>query len=174
LLTFPEWAALWGAIESKALNLDGRRAYRFRLGVTTEQLTEILWRGADWPSGWGMYVLYDRDQDEPVKQNSIRIRLASMGSEVLGGFIQIAGFEFLIGFETPPSQAVLSAGRFVIYPSWLPSSLLKTCRICIAGIKTRNYSRCQSSTAERRFHCAAERTCCQTSESNLSRFIEHH
>jgi hypothetical protein len=92
---------LWGAIESKALTLDGRRAYRFRLGVTSQQLAEILWRGADWPPAWGMYVLYDLDQDEPVKQNSVRISLASMGSEVLGGFIQIAGFELLIAFETP-------------------------------------------------------------------------
>lgn len=95
---------IWGAIEANAMELDGSPAYRFRLGVTTQMLAEILWRGAEWPKHWGMYVLPDDsfDPDQPVKQNSVRLRLASMGSEVLGGFIQIAGFEFLISFEMPP------------------------------------------------------------------------
>ena len=94
---------LWGAIEAKAMEVAGSPAYRFRLGVTTETLAEILWRGAEWPAHWGMYVLTgDQNPDRPVKQNSVRLRLASMGSEVLGGFIQIAGVEFLISFELPP------------------------------------------------------------------------
>jgi hypothetical protein len=29
-----------------------------------------------------------------------------MGSEILGGYVQIAGFEFLISFETPPVQRI--------------------------------------------------------------------
>jgi hypothetical protein len=83
---------LWGAIEAKAMEVAGSPAYRFRLGVTTETLAEILWRGSEWPAHWGMYVLTgDKNADRPVKQNSVRLRLASMGSEVLGGFIQIAG-----------------------------------------------------------------------------------
>ncbi len=94
--------ALWGAIESKALNVDGRTAYRFRLGVTTEQLAEILWRGADWPPHWGMYVVQDRDHDQPITQRAVRIRLVSDGTAILGGYIQIAGFEYLIAFERPP------------------------------------------------------------------------
>ena len=53
-----------------------------------------------------MYVLLDRDHDHPVKQNSVRLRLASMGSEVLGGYIQIAGIEFLICFELPPVRRI--------------------------------------------------------------------
>lgn len=98
--------AIWGAIEAKALTVDGRRAYRFRLGVTAKQLAEILWRGAAWPPSWGMYVLLDRDHDQWVKENSVRLRLASVGSEILGGYIQIAGFEFLIAFETPPVDRI--------------------------------------------------------------------
>jgi hypothetical protein len=94
--------ALWGAIESKALNVDGRTAYRFRLGVTTEQLPEILWRGADWPTHWGIYVLRHHDHDQPVTPRAVRLRLASMGSEILGGYIQIAGFEYPLAFERPP------------------------------------------------------------------------
>lgn len=93
---------LWGAIKAKALTVNGDTAYRFRLGVSDETLAEILWRGADWPKHWGLYVLLDQNSDIPVKQNSVRLRLASMGSEVLGGFVQIAGFEFLISFELPP------------------------------------------------------------------------
>jgi hypothetical protein len=94
---------LWGAIEGGAMEVAGSPAYRFRLGVSTETLTEILWRGADWAAHWGMYMLTNnQDYHHPVKQNSIRLRLASMGSEVLGGFIQIAGVEFLISFEMPP------------------------------------------------------------------------
>lgn len=38
-----------------------------------------------------------------MKQNSVRLRLASHSSEVLGGYIQIAGIEFLISFEMPPA-----------------------------------------------------------------------
>ena len=80
---------LWGAIEAKALTVNGHVAYGFRLGgVTAETLAEILWRGADWPKHWGLYVLLDQNNDIPVKQNSVRLRLASMGSEVLGGFIR--------------------------------------------------------------------------------------
>lgn len=93
---------LWGAIESGSLNVDGRTAYRFRLGVTTEQLAETLWRGADWPPHWGMYVLRDHDHDHPVIPRAVRLRLESVGSEVLGGYIQIAGFEYLVAFERPP------------------------------------------------------------------------
>lgn len=91
-----------GAIESKALSVEGRIAYRFRLGVTTRQLAEILWRGADWPAHWGMYIMRHRDHDQPVTPRAVQLRLASMGSEILGGFIQIAGWEYLIAFERPP------------------------------------------------------------------------
>ncbi len=88
------------------MQLEGSPAYRFRLGVTTQQLAEILWRGADWPPAWGMYVLVDRDHDHPITQNSIRIRPANIESEILGGYVQIAGFEFLISFETPPVRRI--------------------------------------------------------------------
>lgn len=97
---------LWGAIEAGAMDIDGKLAYRFRLGVTTEQLAEILWRGADWPKAWGMYVLLERDNDQPSVQKAVRLRLANMGSEILGGYVQIAGFEFLISFETPPVRRI--------------------------------------------------------------------
>ena len=88
------------------MELDGSPAYRFRLGVTRQQLAEILWRGAPWPPAWGTYVLLDRDHDHPLKQNSIRIRPANIESEILGGYVQIAGFEFLISFETPPVRRI--------------------------------------------------------------------
>jgi hypothetical protein len=43
---------IWGAIESVTMEIHGSPAYRFRLGVTTEQLAEIFWRGAaDLPPG---------------------------------------------------------------------------------------------------------------------------
>ncbi|QNJ90581.1 hypothetical protein HZU40_20205 [Mycolicibacterium fluoranthenivorans] len=93
---------IWGAIESGMMEIHGLPAYRFRLGVTTEQLAEILWRGADWPPTWGMYMLLDRDNDQPIVTKSARLRLANMSSEILGGYVQIAGIEFLISFETPP------------------------------------------------------------------------
>lgn len=97
---------LWGAIEAGAMELDGSPAYRFRLGVTTQQLAEILWRGAEWPPNWGMYVLLDRDHDQPIKQNSLRLRPANIQSEILGGYIQIAGFELLLSFEMPPVRRI--------------------------------------------------------------------
>ncbi|SKG00830.1 Uncharacterised protein [Mycobacteroides abscessus subsp. massiliense] len=97
---------LWGAIEAGAIEVGGQPAYRFRLGVTREQLAEILWRGAEWPPGWGLYVLLDHDVDEPAIPKAIRLRPASMGSEILGGYVQIAGFEFLISFETPPVRRI--------------------------------------------------------------------
>lgn len=95
--------ALWGAIESKAFAVEGRTAYRFRLGVSSEQLAEILWRGAEWPPHWGMYVMRHHDHDRPVTPRAVQLRLASVGSEILGGFIQIAGFEYLMAFERPPT-----------------------------------------------------------------------
>ncbi len=70
---------IWGAIEAKAMEVEGSPAYRFRLGVTTQKLAEILWRGADWPPHWGMYVLNNQNPDHPVKQNSVRLRLVNMG-----------------------------------------------------------------------------------------------
>ncbi|WP_170914945.1 MULTISPECIES: hypothetical protein [unclassified Mycobacterium] len=97
---------LWGAIEAGAIEVDGQPAYRFRLGVTRQQLAEILWRGAEWPPAWGLYVLLDHDVDEPAIPKAIRLRPASMGSEILGGYVQIAGFEFLISFETPPVRRI--------------------------------------------------------------------
>lgn len=97
---------IWGAIEAGAMEVDGHAAYRFRLGVTTEQLAEILWRGQPWPASWGLYVLLDHDPDQPAIPRAIRLRPASMGSEILGGYIQIAGFEFLLSFETPPVRRI--------------------------------------------------------------------
>ncbi|BBX38909.1 hypothetical protein X011_25570 [Mycobacterium tuberculosis variant microti OV254] len=101
---------LWGAIESKALTVDGRTAYRFRLGVPAEQLAEILWRGADWPGHWGMYVIQDPDHDQPVTPKAVRIRLESDGPEILGGYIQMAQFEYLIAFERPPVRNFFRPG----------------------------------------------------------------
>jgi hypothetical protein len=68
-----------------------------------------------------MHVLLDRDRDHPITQNSIRIRPANIESEILGGYVQIAGFEFLISFETPPSGG--SSDRAVLRASgrWPPS-----------------------------------------------------
>jgi len=97
---------IWGAIEAGAIDVDGKAAYRFRLGVTSQQLAEILWRGAQWPKAWGLYVLLDHDPDHSSIPKSVRIRPARMGSEILGGFVQIAGFEFLISFETPPVRRI--------------------------------------------------------------------
>jgi hypothetical protein len=53
-----------------------------------------------------MYVLLHRDHDVPVIPNSVRVRLASMGSEILGGLFEIGGFEFLISFEWPPVRRI--------------------------------------------------------------------
>ena len=97
---------IWGAIEAGAIEVDGQAAYRFRLGVTSQQLAEILWRGAEWPTTWGLYVLLDHDRDHPSIPKAIRLRPASIGSEILGGYLQIAGFEFLISFETPPVRRI--------------------------------------------------------------------
>jgi hypothetical protein len=117
--------ALWGAIESNALNIDGRTAYRFRLGATTRQLAEILWRGADWPPNWGMYIQQDRDHDQPVIQRAVRRRLASMGGEVLGGYIQIAGWEYLIAFERPPVNTFYRPGGIAFRRVGFPSHSCK-------------------------------------------------
>lgn len=92
----------WGAIEAGAIEVDGQAAYRFRLGVTTRQLAEILWRGAPWPKTWGLYVLLDKDTDRPAVPKAIRLRPENAGSEILGGYVQITGFEYLLSFETPP------------------------------------------------------------------------
>lgn len=97
---------LWGAIEAGAISIDGQPAYRFRLGVTTQQLAEILWRGAEWPRTWGLYVVRERDHDEPAIPKAIRLRPVNWDSEILGGYIQIAGFEFLLSFETPPVSQI--------------------------------------------------------------------
>jgi hypothetical protein len=97
---------VWGAIEAKAMEVGGSPAYRFRLGVTTSQLTEILWYGADWPTNWGMYVLHNQHPELPATQNSVRLRPAAVQSEVLGVYLQIAGFEFLISFEPPPLNRI--------------------------------------------------------------------
>lgn len=118
--------ALWGAIESKALNVDGRTADRFRLGVTTEELAEILWRGADWPPNWGMYVVMNHDHDEPVVPRAARLRLVSVGSEVLGGYIQIAGFEYLLAFERPPVDCCFRPAGMVFQRVGFPIRCCKT------------------------------------------------
>ncbi|MBN7542163.1 hypothetical protein I3U58_00005, partial [Mycobacteroides abscessus subsp. abscessus] len=97
---------LWGAIEAGALTVNGHVAYRFRLGVTTATLTEILWRGAQWPKDWGMYVMLDRDTDYWIKGNAVRVRPANVESEILGGYIQIGGFEYNISFESPPVRRI--------------------------------------------------------------------
>lgn len=97
---------LWGAIEAGALTVNGHVAYRFRLGVTAATLTEILWRGAQWPKHWGMYVMLDRDADYWIKGNSVRVRPANVESEILGGYIQIGGFEYNISFESPPVRRI--------------------------------------------------------------------
>jgi hypothetical protein len=116
---------LWGAIEAGALALDGSPAYRFRLGVTTEQLAEILWRGADWPSHWGMYVLRPLDPDEPVIPRAARLRLAHDGSEVLGGFVQVCQWEYLIAFERPPVDHFFRPAGFAFRRVGFPTHCCK-------------------------------------------------
>ena len=97
---------VWGAIEAGAMQVDGRTAYRFRLGVPSKEPTEVLWRGAEWPKAWGLYVPLDRDHDRPAIPKSIRLRMVNDGSEILGAHVQIVGFEFLISFEVPPVRRI--------------------------------------------------------------------
>lgn len=115
----------WGAVEARALEVDGRTAYRFRLGVTNEQLAEILWRGAPWPKAWGLYVLLDRDHDRPSIPKAIRLRPASVGSEILGGYVQIASSEFLISFEAPPVRQIYRPCGITFSRAGFPKSSYK-------------------------------------------------
>ena len=96
---------LWGAVEAGALRVNGHVAYRFRLGVTNALLAEILWRGAELPKHWGLYVLLDHDSDIPIKGNSGE-SVSRLESEILGGYILIEGFEFRISFELPPVRRI--------------------------------------------------------------------
>jgi hypothetical protein len=49
-----------------------------------------------------MYILRHHDNDVPATPRAVQLRLESDGPEVLGGYVQIAGLEYLIAFERPP------------------------------------------------------------------------
>ncbi len=96
---------LFGAVATESIRLADGAAYRFRLGVTTAQLTDILWRGQEWPSRWGLYVP-TTPVTGPTRMLSTHIRFVSVGPEILGGGVMIAGLEYLIAFEPPNLPAI--------------------------------------------------------------------
>jgi len=114
---FERWMlkVLWGAIEAGTIRIHGEKAYRFRLGVTREQLAEILWRGAPWPRSWGLYALIEpHDPMRSNKFNSVTLRWALAGSEILAGFMRFGHIELCISFETPPVPAIFRPGGLVL------------------------------------------------------------
>jgi hypothetical protein len=112
---------MWGALAAKTISIDGAPAYRFRLGVATDQLAEILWRGGEWPRRWGLYVPTDTPNG-PTYMKSTAIRLVNHGSEILGGATTFAGFEFFLAFDPPDGPSVYRPGAMTFqrrgYRNW--------------------------------------------------------
>jgi hypothetical protein len=48
-----------------------------------------------------------------------------MGSEILGGYVQIAGFEFLVSFETPPVRRIYRPCGITFTRAGFPTSSYK-------------------------------------------------
>lgn len=114
---------IWGAIEARTVRVNGRIAERFRLGVTKEQLTEILWRGSPWPAHWGMHLFnHQGDHHEPVRLNSTRLRLVTAGDEILGGAVRLSGFEFCLAFEHPDAAGVYQPAALTLQRTGFPRS----------------------------------------------------
>lgn len=114
---------LWGAAETGTVRLGESVAYRFRLGVTTTQLAEILWRGAPWPKHWGLYVpAPSTPLERATKMGSTEIRFVFAGPEILGGGMVFAGIDFLLAFERPDVPTVYRPGALTFqrrdYRNW--------------------------------------------------------
>lgn len=106
---------IWGVLEARAIQISCDIAERFRLGVTKETLSEILWRGAPWPRHWGMYMFnHQGHPHEPVKLNSTRIRMVDVNGEILGGAVRLSGFEFCMAFEQPNVPGVFQPGALTL------------------------------------------------------------
>ncbi|MGW5380697.1 hypothetical protein ACWESM_35160 [Nocardia sp. NPDC003999] len=117
---------LWGAVATESVRVSGGAAYRFRLGVTSAQLAEILWRGHEWPQHWGFYVP-TAAVDGSTRMLSTQVRFVSAGPEILGGGVTIAGLEYLIAFERPAAQVVFRPGALTYqrrgYKNWKMAAL---------------------------------------------------
>lgn len=114
---------LWGAVETGTVRLGESAAYRFRLGVTTTQLAEILWRGAPWPRHWGLYVpMPNTPLERATLMGSTGITFAFDGPEILGGSMVFAGIDFLLAFERPDVPTMFQPGALTFqrhgYRNW--------------------------------------------------------
>lgn len=108
---------LWGALEAETFLVDGQVPYRFRLGVSKSTLAEILWRGAPWPRGWGLYVLTG-GAEGPFVMNSVVLRAVNIGPEIVGGAIKIGGIDFCIAFEPVDVDAVYRPSGMNFQRAW--------------------------------------------------------
>ena len=97
---------IWGAIEAGAIEVDGQTAYRFRLGVTSQQLAEILWRGADGPRRGGCTFCSTTTATAHLYRRLYAFARPAWAVRSSAATFQIAGFEFLISFETPPVRRI--------------------------------------------------------------------
>ncbi len=104
---------LWGALVSGLATVDGRIANRFRLGVDSAQLAEILWRGAAWPITWAFYM-FPRSFEGPVRMNSAGLRFINVGPEIVGGTVKLSGFDFCLAFERPHVPFIRQPGAIIL------------------------------------------------------------
>ena len=142
---------IWGAIEAGAIEVDGQTAYRFRLGVTSQQLAEILWRGAGWPPTWGL-TFCSTTTATTHRTEGHTPSPGQHGSEILGGYIQIAGFEFLISFETPPVRRIYRPCGITFTRVGFPTNSYKMVAFAWPEIDTRSsmsYRRCRHTRTTR-------------------------
>lgn len=88
----------WGALASKSLGSNGAPVPALRSDIDLRNFTDILWRGAEWPDGWGLYMRRHR-VDPHGSPNSIAVQSHSGPDGTLwGGSVVIGALQLCLAF----------------------------------------------------------------------------
>lgn len=107
----------WGALEAKSLGRDGDAISDLKTGLDKARLADILWRGSNWPNGWGMYM-QAHEIDPHGTPNSVAIEAhTGPGGKLWGGSVTLGALQLRLGLgvaSEPPENFIYRPGGIVI------------------------------------------------------------
>lgn len=104
----------WGGLAAKAWGQHGHTINALKSELDPATLARILWRGAEWPSRWGLHSRY-HPVDEQASPNSVAAVPWSDGvGSLWGGVIQFGAVHLSLALGEPDGAALVRPSHFAL------------------------------------------------------------
>lgn len=90
----------WGALNSMSIEINGYTLTELPRNVNPRKLAEVLWRGAEWPQGWGLYAR-QHAVDGPRMMKSSEFMFESESNSLTRIGVRMGAVELWLSFGPP-------------------------------------------------------------------------